>query len=145
MTGGSLEMTAPDFVNAYGSHIAVNGDSGISDSGNMANRGTIDLGAGNRASVSDRYSQSAGGDLTVAVAGGFTAGSLSVAGGASLDGTLTVDKMAGLEVQRGDTAQVLTAHTISGRFRPVRGLGRPGPDLAIVYADGTVTLEPPPT
>ena len=136
VTDGSLEMTAPDFVDAPGSHIAVIGDSGISDSGNMANHGSIGLGPGNRVSVSGDYSQSATGDLTVAVAGSFSTGTLSVGGHASLGGALTVEKIAGLKVQSGDMAQLLTAHTISGRFRPVRGLGRPGPDLAIVYAPG---------
>ncbi len=143
VTGGSLQMTAPDFVNAPHGRVVVSSDGGLSDSGDLSNQGSVEIGPGNRFSVLGNYSQSAGGDLAVAAAGSFAVGYLSVGRTASLGGTLTIEKMPGLKVQKGSTAPLVTAHTIAGRFRPVRGVDGPGPALAVVYAPGTVTLEPP--
>jgi hypothetical protein len=65
VTYGSFELAAHDYVNAPGSKMLVNGDSGISASGNFHNDGSFELGAGIRASVAGSYSQVAGASFTV--------------------------------------------------------------------------------
>jgi hypothetical protein len=144
VTYGSFELAAHDFVNSPGSKMLVNGDSGISASGNFHNYGSFELGAGNRASVAGSYWQVAGASFAVGAAGGnFSVGSLSVDGAASLGGALIVNKMAGLKVAAGDTAAVITAHALSGRFKPVSGLSGGGSSLQIGYSSGAVTLALP--
>ena len=62
-----------------GGKMLVNGDSGISASGNFHNYGSFELGAGNRASVAGNYSQASGASFAVGAAGdNFSVGSLSV-------------------------------------------------------------------
>jgi hypothetical protein len=50
--------------------------------------------------------------------------------------------MAGLKVTTGDTASVVTAHAVTGRFKPVSGLVGAGPALVISYGPAAVTLGP---
>jgi adhesin HecA-like repeat protein len=144
VTYGSFELAAHDFVNAAGSKMLVNDDSGISASGNFHNDGSFELGAGNRAAVAGNYSQASGASFAVGAAGNnFSVGSLSVGGTASLSGALIVNKMAGLKVATGDAASVVTAHAVSGRFKPVSGLTGGGSALQISYSPGAVTLALP--
>ena len=143
-TYGSFELAAQDFVNAPGSKVLVNDDSGMSASGNFHNYGSFELGAGNRASVAGSYSQGSGASFAVGAAGNnFSLGSLSVGGAASLGGALIVNKMAGLKVAANDTASVITAHAVSGRFKPVSGLSGGGTALQVSYSSGAVTLQVP--
>jgi hypothetical protein len=146
VTYGSFELAAQDLVNAPGGKMLVNGDSDLSASGNLHNYGSFELGADNRASVAGNYSQVSGASFAIgagAQGNTFIAGSLSVSGTAYLGGALTVNKMAGLKVATGDSASVLTAHAVSGRFKPVYGLSGRGPALQLSYGPGTVTLEVP--
>jgi len=144
ITDGSFEVTAKDFVNAAGGKILVNGDSGISASGNFNNYGTFELGAGNRSSVAGNYSQASGASFVVGAGGdNFSVGSLSVGGTVSLAGALIVNKLAGLNVAAGDSASVITAHALSGRFKPVSGLSSGGSVLQLTYSPIAVTLAPP--
>jgi hypothetical protein len=144
VTDGSFGVTARDFVNAAGGKILVNGDSGISVSGNFNNYGTLELGAGNRSSVAGDYSQASGASFVVGAGGdNFSVGSLSVGGTASLAGALIVNKLAGLKVAAGDSASVITAHALSGRFKPVSGLSSGGSVLQLTYSPIAVTLAPP--
>jgi hypothetical protein len=76
-------------------------------------------------------------------AGNFTVGSLSVGRTARLGGTLTVEKTAGLKVEAGATAEVITAPAVSGRFNLVRGIKGPGPALTLAYGPASVTLAAP--
>ena len=64
----------------------------------------------------------------------FMQGSLSVGGAASLGGALIVNKMAGLKVAANDTTSVITAHAVSGRFKPVSGLSGGGTALQVGLA-----------
>ncbi len=73
----------------------------------------------------------------------FSLGSLSVGGAASLGGALIVNKMAGLKVAANDTASVITAHAVSGRFKPVSGLSGGGTALQVSFSSGAVTLQVP--
>jgi hypothetical protein len=144
ITDGSFEVMAKDFVNAAGGKILVNGDSGISASGNFNNYGTFELGAGNRSSVAGNYSQASGASFVVGAGGdNFSVGSLSVGGTVSLAGALIVNKLAGLKVAAGDSASVITAHALSGRFKPVSGLSSGGSVLQLTYSPIAVTLAPP--
>jgi hypothetical protein len=144
VTGGSFELAAQNFVNAPGGEILVNDDSGISASGNFHNYGSFELGAGNRASVSGDYSQSSGASFVVDAGGeNFSVGSLSVDGTASLGGTLIVNELAGLKVVAGGSASLVTAHALSGRFKPVSGLSSGHPVLQLSYSPTAVTLAPP--
>jgi hypothetical protein len=146
VTYGSFELAAKDFVNAPGSKMLVNDDSGLSAAGNFQNYGSFELGAGNRASVAGNYSQAPGASFAVgagAEGNTFTAGSLSVSGTAYLGGALIVNKMAGLKVATGDTASIVTAHALSGRFRPVSGLSGGRTALQVSYSPGVVTLAVP--
>jgi outer membrane autotransporter protein len=137
-------VTAQDFVNAVGGKILVNGDSGISASGNFNNYGTFELGAGNRSSIGGNYSQASGASFVLDVGGdNFSVGSLSVGGTASLGGAMIVDRLAGLKVATGDSASVITAKAISGRFKPVSGLSSGHTVLQVSYSPTTVTLAPP--
>jgi hypothetical protein len=144
VTYGSFGVTAQDFVNAVGGKILVNGDSGISASGNFNNYGTFELGAGNRSSIGGNYSQASGASFVLDVGGdNFSVGSLSVGGTASLGGAMIVDRLAGLKVATGDSASVITAKAISGRFKPVSGLSSGHTVLQVSYSPTTVTLAPP--
>jgi hypothetical protein len=144
VTYGSFGVTAKDFVNAAGGKILVNGDSGVSVSGNFNNYGSFELGAGNRSSVAGNYSQASGASLVVDAGGdNFSVGSLSVGGTASLGGALVVNKLAGLKVAAGGSASVITAHALSGRFKPVSGLSSGGNALQLTYSPIAVTLAPP--
>ncbi|HMK98514.1 MAG TPA: hypothetical protein VK425_13260 [Acidimicrobiales bacterium] len=142
VTGGTMNITAADFVNAPGGKVVVESDGAVSGSGNLRNDGSLEIGPGNRVSVSSNYSQATAADLAVSAAGAFSAGSLSADGTADLGGALTVDKLAGLKVAPGDTAQIVTAHALAGRFKTVAGLAGPGPALAITYGPTAITLEP---
>jgi hypothetical protein len=141
-TGGSLNLTAQDFVNAPNGKVMVSSDGGFSSSGNFRNDGDLDLGPGNKLSVAGNYSQAPGGALGLGAGGSFSVGSVSVGGTAGLGGALAVDRMAGLKVTTGDTASVVTAHAVAGRFKPVSGLVGPGPALVISYGPAAVTLGP---
>jgi hypothetical protein len=144
VTYGSFGVTAQDFVNAVGGRILVNGDSGISASGNFNNFGTFELGAGNRSSIAGNYSQASGASFVLDVGGdNFSVGSLSVGGTASLGGAMIVDRLAGLKVATGDSASVITAKAISGRFKPVSGLSSGHTVLQVSYSPTAVTLAPP--
>jgi hypothetical protein len=144
VTYGSFGVTAQDFVNAPGGKILVNGDSGISASGNFNNYGSFELGAGNRSSVAGNYSQASGASFVVDAGGdNFSVGSLSVGGTASLGGALIVNKLAGLKVAAGDSASIVTAKALSGKFKPVSGLSGEGAVLQLTYSPTAVTLAPP--
>jgi len=144
VTGGSFQLAAPDVVNAAGGKILVNGDSGISAAGNFHNYGSFELGAGNRASVSGNYSQVPGGSFVVDAGGdNFSVGSLSVGGTASLGGALIVNQLAGLKVAAGSSASLVTAHALSGRFKPVSGLSSGHPVLQLSYSPTAVVLAAP--
>jgi hypothetical protein len=144
VTYGSFELAAQDFVNAPGSKVLVNEDSGIAASGNFHNYGSFELGAGNRASVSGDYSQASGASFVVDAGGdNFSVGSLSVGGTASLGGALNVNELAGLKVVAGDSASLVTAHALSGRFKPVSGLSSGHPVLQLSYSPTAVVLAPP--
>jgi len=73
-----------DFVNAAGGKILVNGDSGISASGNFNNYGTFELGAGNRSSVAGNYSQASGRALSWVLEGTTSASGLCPSAAPSL-------------------------------------------------------------
>ena len=144
VTYGSFGLAAQDFINAAGGKLLVNGDSGISASGSFHNYGSFELGAGNKASVAGSYSQVPGATFTVGAAGNdFAVGSLSVTGTASLGGALIMNKIAGLKVATGDTASVITAHAVSGRFKPVSGLSGGGTRLQVSYSSSAVTVAGP--
>ena len=66
-----------------------------------------------------------------------------MSGTASLGGALIVNKMAGLKVATGDSASVITAHAVSGRFKPVSGLSGGHPVLQLSYSPTAVVLAPP--
>ena len=70
-------------------------------------------------------------------------GSLSVTGTASLGGGLIIQQIAGLKVVTGDTASVITAHVVSGRFKRVSGLSGGGTRLQVSYSSSTVTVAVP--
>jgi hypothetical protein len=141
-TGGSLNLTAPDFVNGPGGKVVVTNDGGFSSSGNFRNDGDVDLGPGNRLSVAGNYSQAPGAALGLGAGGNFSVGSVSVGGTANLGGALAVGKVAGLKVGPGATASIVTAHAVAGRFKPVSGLGGTGAALVLSYGPMAVTLGP---
>jgi hypothetical protein len=144
VTYGNFGVKAQDFVNAAGGKFLVNGDTGVSASGNFNNYGSFELGAGVRSSVAGHYLQASGGSFVLDVAGdNFSVGSLSVGGTASLGGSLIVNKLAGLKVAAGDSASVITAHALSGKFNPVSGLSSGGTVLQLSYSPTAVTLAPP--
>ena len=73
----------------------------------------------------------------------FSVGSLSVGGTASLGGALIVNQLAGLKVAAGSSASLVTAHALSGRFKPVSGLSSGHPVLQLSYSPTAVVLAPP--
>ncbi|MGD0809185.1 MAG: hypothetical protein ABSA91_05675 [Acidimicrobiales bacterium] len=144
VTYGNFGVTAGDFVNAPGGRFLVNGDTAVSASGSFSNEGSFELGAGDRSSVAGNYSQAPGASLVVDAGGdNFSVGSLSVGGTASLGGALVVNQLDGLKVATGDSASVITAHALSGRFKPVSGLSRGRNVLQLSYSPTAVTLAPP--
>jgi hypothetical protein len=146
ITYGNFGLSAQDFVNAPGGRFLVTGDTGLSASGNFNNYGTFELGAGDMSSVSGNYSQTSAGSFVLDAGGGnFSVGSLSVGGTASLGGALIVNKLAGLKVAAGDSASVITAHALSGKFKTVSGLSSGGNVLQVSYSPTAVTLAPPKT
>jgi hypothetical protein len=144
VTYGNFGITAQDFVNAAGGRSLVNGDTAVSASGNFNNYGTFELGAGDRSSVAGNYSQASGASFVLDAGGAnFSVGSLSVGGTASLGGALIVNKLAGLKVAAGGSATVITAHALSGRFKPVSGLSSGGTVLQLSYSPNALILAPP--
>jgi hypothetical protein len=144
VTYGNFGLTAQDFVNAPGGKFLVNGDTALSASGNFNNYGSFELGAGVRSSVAGSYSQASGASFVVDAGGNnFSVGSLSVGGTASLGGALIIDQLAGLKVATGDSASVITAHALSGRFKPVSGLSSGHTVLRLSYSPTAATLAPP--
>ncbi|HTV11346.1 MAG TPA: hypothetical protein VME20_05725 [Acidimicrobiales bacterium] len=142
-TGGPVDLAGANFVNAASGKVALTDDGAFSSSGSFRNEGSLTLGPGNGISVGGNFSQVVGASLVVGAGGNFSLGGISVTGTAYLGGALTIAKMAGLKVASGDTANIVSAHTISGRFRPVVGLGRPGPALVLTYNPTAATVAPP--
>jgi hypothetical protein len=66
-----------------------------------------------------------------------------VSGTASLGGALIMNKIAGLKVVSGDTVSVITAHAVSGRFKPVSGLSGGGTRLQVSYSSNAATVAVP--
>jgi hypothetical protein len=76
--------------------------------------------------------------INFAVSGPSTSGMLAMAGSAALNGTLVAQKLPGYVPHKGDAQQVVSAHSISGRFRHVThaGLGS-----TVTYGPTGVTLQ----
>jgi hypothetical protein len=149
---GDLEVSAPPtsesrqpptvFVNAATGHIlAKEADAGVMVTGNLSNYGSVQLGP-NRLSVTGNYVQTASGSLELAIVGPDNFGFVTVDGRATLGGALTIGKLASYTAHSGDSQQILTAHTVSGTFRPTR-VPEDGPGLVtkVDYGAGGVTLE----
>ena len=90
----------------------------------FTNAGIVDLQSGNLTITGD-YIQTASGSLDLSL-GGTAAGSeycqLAVSGAASLGGALNVVTVDGFEPAVGDSFQILTAGTVSGKFASTAGL-----------------------
>ncbi len=117
--GGTLRLTA---VNTYtgptlidsGSTLALAGVGSIAASSALTNRGTFDLtSAGSIVTLGGNHTQSASGNLAMNAAPTGTQ-LLSVAGTATLDGTLTLT--AGSGTYRMGRYRLLSAASTSGRF-----------------------------
>lgn len=85
--------------------------------GNVNNSGEISLGDGiGTLNINGTYSQSAAGTLTVGVASANHYDCLTVAGDATLDGTLRAQLLVSYVPANGDRLTVLCADTITGSF-----------------------------
>ena len=122
VTNGDLQLSAPVFINAPGASVVVNGNSAITGTGSFTNGGRLELGAGERLSVGGGFTQSGGGALQLSVENGFTTGSSAVTAHASLAGSLSIKRATGFKAQLTDAPQIVTAHSISGKFARVSGL-----------------------
>ena len=142
VTNGDLQLSAPVFINAPGASVVVNGNSAITGTGSFTNGGRLELGAGERLSVGGGFTQSGGGALQLSVGNGFTTGSLAVTAHASLAGSLSIKRATGFKAQLTDAPQIVTAHSISGKFARVSGLNDgAGLSTVLAYAPTSVTLE----
>jgi hypothetical protein len=137
LSGGTL--TAASLVDIEGGELdgfgTINGD--------VRNAAIVNVGGPLSAgilTISGDYTQTAAGDLFVQI-GGLNAGldfsQLNVSGQATLDGTLTVTLVNGFEPNTGDSFEVLTFRSASGRFATLDG---DGPLFGAVYDAGDLTL-----
>ena len=120
--------------------------SGTLQLANLTNAGTLIAGAGPAVSISGTYTQQAGGILEVQL-GGTGAGQfgrLTIAGAASLAGTLNIRLVNAFVPTPGDSFQVLTFGSFTGAFGSVNDLN-PGDgigyDLALGATSATLTAK----
>ena len=106
--------------------------------------GTLRIGSGAVFSVSDTYTQKSTGTLAIAIGGppgsGLN-GTLTVAGTAALDGTLTLSLANGYTPMLGDVFTIITAGNFQGTFATITGtdLGN-GMRFQVSYSAAGVTL-----
>jgi hypothetical protein len=113
-TVGTASPTSP--VRVEGGILAGSGTVASS----LVNDGVVDA---TRLVVQGDYTQSAGADLVVEIAGVGLPDALVVAGQATLDGTLTVQLIGGFVPQSGDSIEALSAASVVGTFANLDGDG----------------------
>jgi len=150
LSGGGVttqDLDTPTDYNAFDIQGGTLGGVGTVDAP-VTCEGTVAPGTSSAAgtlSVTQTYTQSATGKLTVSL-GGTTAGSefdvLAVSGTVTLDGTLAVGLLGAYEPAVGDTYKVITsgeASSLSGTFASVAM--PPGVQLTATYDPSDVTLD----
>jgi hypothetical protein len=135
---GSLLVQDGDYVQADGLTQLAGGTLGTAsptsavrvEGGSLAGPGTVASSLVNdavvdatRLVVRGDYTQGAGADLVVEVAGVGPPDALAVAGQATLDGTLTVQLTGGLVPASGDSVEVLSGGSVAGTFATLDGDG----------------------
>jgi hypothetical protein len=109
--------------------------------GTLQNTGAITVPAGSLIQVNGTLALSGSSTLNIGVAGlGLTNfGGISVSGSTTLAGTLNVTRSASYKPASGDTQQILTAGSVSGKFSHTLG-GNGSGFYTVEYAHTTVTL-----
>jgi hypothetical protein len=134
---GSLRVQNGDYVQADGlTQLTGGGTVGTAsptsavrvEGGSLAGSGTVASTLVNdavvdatRLAVQGDYTQSAGADLVVEIAGVGLPDALVVAGQATLDGTLTVQLTGGFVPASGDSIEVLSGAAVAGTFATLDG------------------------
>jgi hypothetical protein len=118
-TGGSITIDT-DAVTNQGTLQAADGEA-LTVSNFAPNSGTISVGAGSKVNVSGGFTQSAAGTVSIFVAGTASGqyGELSIAGSATLSGTLNVTLSGGFSPAAGNAFKVLTYGSRSGTFATI--------------------------
>ena len=141
LNGGNIDVTSPGVYQLLGGDLLGTGrvTGTVLNSGGTVKPG---LSAG-LLNIAGAYTQAAGGSLEIEL-GGSTPGidfdQLSIAGVASLGGTLRVGFIGGFSPTIGEQFIVLTAGNRTGTFATVEPL-TPGPPIDVTYGPNSVTLQ----
>ncbi len=107
--------------------------------GTWTNNGTMDARAGVGVTALNGFTQSPSGTFTVEVAGAGNNGLVAVTGGASLAGTLSIDRSGGYVPTLGSSFTIMTYGSASGGFSSVAG-GDAGGGNQFVPSVGATSL-----
>ena len=89
--------------------------------GNLVNSGTVVLAAGETLQVSGTFTQEPAGSLKTRISSASSFGSMSVAGTATVAGTLIVFQVSPFKASLGQTYNILTSSSLTGTFAATTG------------------------
>jgi len=152
VSSGTYTQTAGGTTTVDGTLVAPTGVT--IQAGSLMGKGTINatvvssgaVTAGDSASKPGKlspstYTQDSTGSLTIPISSATAYGQLAVGNGASLNGTLTIKRLATFIPAIGSTFTILTGSAVTGTFSKVNGLSiNSGEHFAIAYNPTSVTL-----
>ncbi len=124
--GAGASIPAIANLNGNSGGFTVTAGATFSTTSNFDNSGTLTLGPAGTVTVNGTYTQESTGAFAVQVGGSSGSGNfgrISVAGPASLDGTLGISLANGFQPSPGDTYDVMDYASHSGDFSIITGLG----------------------
>jgi fibronectin-binding autotransporter adhesin len=128
VSGGMIGVNTPNGLLANSGLLGATSGTLSVSSGGLTNTGTVAVAPTSTINVSGNFTQSAAGNLNIAL-GGSTPdlyGHVTVSGTASLDGTLNISEANGFSPGTGNIFTILTYASATGQFANYTGLSLPG-------------------